>query len=117
MHLSANFEQREKITVVEVEGELDTLSGPSFRRQLQDNLAHAQARHFVIDLDRLAFIDSQGLGVLIWFFKEVSKAGGTVHVVAADNHMRRLLGVTGLDRVLGVFDTQAAAIGAAEPSR
>ena len=50
-------------TVVHVEGDIDALSAPGLWHTIEEQLS--STRHLVIDLSRVAFIDSTGVGLLI----------------------------------------------------
>jgi anti-sigma B factor antagonist len=55
-----------------------------------------------VDLGRVTFIDSTGLGMLVSVLKEAREMQGDLHLINAGREVRRILDVTGL-RVL--FDT------------
>jgi anti-sigma B factor antagonist len=56
----------------------------------------------VIDLTHLRFIDVSGLNVLIQAARRARAAGGTLVLREPSRHVRRLLGVLGLDAELAV---------------
>src|SRR4051812_37436733 len=58
-----------------------------------------------VDLSRVTFIDSTGLGMLVGVLKEAREMEGDVRLVNAGREVRRLLQVTGLERL---FELQAA---------
>jgi anti-sigma B factor antagonist len=51
-------------TVVEVGGEIDVYTAPKLREQLVD-LVNAGRYHLVVDMEKVEFLDSTGLGVLV----------------------------------------------------
>ena len=55
-----------------------------------------------IDLPPTEFCDSTGLGVLIGARRRLSDSGGSIVVVCANPRIRKLLDLTGLDKVLDV---------------
>jgi len=116
LELSVQIESLASYTLVELAGELDSYNAPTLRKALGP-LVVGRGLHIIIDLENLNFIDSHGLGVLIWCFKEVAKNGGSVRAVTSSEHMRRLLNVTGIDRVLSLFAGREDAIRAIESTR
>ncbi len=89
-------------TLVEVEGEIDLSTAPQLQREL---LASAQGSPVVVvDLRGVTFIDSTGVGVLFRTSKQVTAAGGELRVVCAPGAVRRVLKVSGLDRLVPVDD-------------
>jgi anti-sigma B factor antagonist len=66
----------------------------------------------VVDLKRATFIDSTTLGVLIAAVKRVRPVGGTLAIVCADENVRRIFELTGLDKVFPIRSSREEAIAA-----
>jgi len=106
--------EHEGWTVVGVDGELDIYTAPRLREELVD-LIGAGRRRLIVDMDGVTFIDSTGLGVLIGALKRLHAVKGELRVVATAEPVLRLMRVTGLNRVFGVFACVDAAV--ASPAR
>jgi anti-sigma B factor antagonist len=57
-----------RVPVVEVTGEIDMYTSAALRARLTGMIERGH-RHFVVDLSQVTFIDSAGLGVLVWGLK------------------------------------------------
>ena len=91
-----------------ISGEVDLVAAQVLRQQFAD--ATEPSPCFVVaDLSRLTFIDSSGLGVLVGGLRRVRAGGGDMRIAGARPGIHRVLAVTGLDRVISVFDTVALA--------
>jgi anti-sigma B factor antagonist len=55
-------------------------------------------RPLIADLDQVSFIDSAGIAALAGAASRAAAYGGSLHVVCARPHLRRLFVMTGLDR-------------------
>jgi anti-sigma B factor antagonist len=84
---------------VEVAGELDTLTGPLVRERLVEALQQATGP-MRIDLSGVSFIDSQGLSALISIHQLDRER--PITLAGPRPNIRRLLDVTGLDRIFTV---------------
>ena len=69
--------------------------------------------HLVIDLERVGFLDSTGLGVLVGILKRVCTVEGTLSLVCTDNTILKLFQITGLTRVFTIHDITDRAVTAA----
>lgn len=112
MKLSVGTTERDEVTVLTVSGEVDVYTAPQLRSAIEERIAEGQTA-FVVDMQEVAFLDSTGLGVLVGRLKAVKKLDGWLRVVCTNERILRLFGITGLDRVLPIFDTVDAALAAA----
>ena len=59
-----------------------------------------RAGSVLLDLDRVERIDAAGLAALITLYTDACKAGHTLTVSRASRHVREILQLVGLDRIL-----------------
>ncbi|BBH65718.1 anti-sigma-B factor antagonist [Actinoplanes sp. OR16] len=95
-------------TVLEVGGEVDVYTAPRLRERLIE-LVDAGARDVVVDLERVEFLDSTGLGVLVGALKRLRTAHGTFGLVCAKEPLLKIFRITALDQVFPIFPTVEAA--------
>jgi len=86
-------------------GELDVVSAPELRDHVVRLISEGR-NHLVFDCDKLEFVDSTGLGVLIGARARCLAANGTVALASVRPPLHRLLTVTGID---GLFPEHTAA--------
>ena len=103
--------RNERHAVVIVTGDLDAATAPQLHGELVE-LANDGVDRVVLDLRKMPFVDSYGLGVIVNAKKRLSQQGNALCVVADDDQrtLRRRLEITGLDRVLPVHATIAEAV-------
>jgi anti-sigma B factor antagonist len=94
--------------VLEVAGEIDVYTAPQLRERLI-SLVDGGERHVVVDLGRVEFLDSTGLGVLVGALKRLRGAGGELFLVCGQERLLKIFRITGLDRVFTLYPTVAAA--------
>lgn len=83
------------------DGEIDLATVNKLRSAVTEALQRG-ARHLTVDLDKVTYIDSSGLGMLIGAHKRTASNGGTLTIRCSQARVLRLLSITGLDRVLRV---------------
>ena len=94
--------------ILTLEGEFDLSSAPAVRTAL-DRAVDGGIRRIVIDMLDCSFVDSTGLGVLLHTAKRIEAVGGMA-LVCIDEQIRRLLGLTMIDRTIPVFPTREDAL-------
>jgi anti-sigma B factor antagonist len=97
------------VAVVELTGRLDMLSAVDVKQKLAATVAEGNYR-LVIDLGKVSFVDSSGLGALISGLKAARVAGGDLRLARPDKQVRYILEVSTLDRVLRPFATLEEAL-------
>lgn len=66
-------------------------------------------RRFLIDLDRVPWMDSRGLGRLVALWKLIEEGGGALVLVCGNERIRNILHISQLDDVLRPWSTMAEA--------
>ena len=109
MELSLSEEQHGDLTVVKVAGEVDVYTAPKLRDKIMDVVS--KGRHdLVIDLGRVEFLDSTGLGVLVGGVKRVRSQDGSLALVCDKEQILKVLRITGLTKVFPIYDTLEEAL-------
>jgi anti-sigma B factor antagonist len=93
-----------RTAVLEPTGRLNMVAAPAFKNLVEETVASGQTR-IVVDLGRVTFIDSSGLGALISGLKATRRAGGDHRLAVVPEQVMTVLGLTNLDRVLRVHPT------------
>ena len=107
--LSIHVHQVDGTPVFELIGSLDLATAPSVRAALTD--ASERGDHkLIVDLHKIDFLDSTGLGALIGAQRRAREFEGEVRLVAKEGQILRLLRITGLLRVFAVYPTLEDAV-------
>ena len=88
--------------VVEVGGEVDVYTAPRLRDRLNEVVGSGQ-QHLVVDLGRVDFLDSTGLGVLVGVYRRLSRAGGSLVLVCPHERLLKIFRIAGLDSVFKIY--------------
>ena len=72
-------------------------------------LLKEERKKFVFDLSALDYADSSGIGTLVACLTHIRKAGGELRMAGASARMLRLFQVTGVESLMSLYPTAAAA--------
>src|SRR3954471_16544762 len=100
-------------TVVEVGGEIDVYTAPRLREQLVDLVADGKY-HLIVDMERVDFLDSTGLGVLVGGLKRVRAHDGSLRLVCTQERILKIFRITGLTKVFPIHSSIEEAVNATE---
>ncbi|MFH1149019.1 MAG: STAS domain-containing protein [Actinomycetota bacterium] len=107
--MEIEVEDKEGYQVVTPIGELDVYTVPLFRKVVL-KLEGDRRHDLILDLSRVTFIDSSGLGSLIEVYQKVQAAQGEVGYIINNPRILKILRLVDLDRVFKVFPNLGQAL-------
>ena len=99
LSISANNSEENSKWEFTLVGEVDISNAHYFKRQLEAALKEKR-QSITIDLADLTYIDSTGLGVIIGAYGSIKKEGLTIKVLNPRENVKKLLNISGLDKIL-----------------
>ena len=102
MDLKLGHYSKDGIEVVNVEGEIDIYTAPRLRELLID-LASKNNYQLIVNLEKVGFLDSTGLGVLVGGLKRVRPHDGSLDLVCTQERILKIFRITGLTKVFGIY--------------
>jgi anti-sigma B factor antagonist len=91
-------------TILEVGGEVDVYTAPKLRERLVELVGEGHYK-IIVDMTKVEFLDSTGLGVLVGGLKRVRSHDGTLALVCNQERILKIFRITGLTKVFPMFDT------------
>jgi anti-sigma B factor antagonist len=91
--------------VVELSGEIDVYTSPKVKDAISELIDQGHY-NLIINLEKVRYIDSTGLGVLIGGLKRVREHGGSVSLVCTNPQIKKIFDITGLVKIFGIFETE-----------
>src|SRR5438876_9590788 len=90
-------------------GEIDVYTAPRLRQAIID-LVDGGATRIVVDMEKVDFLDSTGLGVLVGGLQRVRMKDGSLAVVTTQDKILKIFDITGLNRVFAIHPSVDAAV-------
>ena len=90
------YEKQRHTLTVRLRSELDHCAATELRSELDALLQDKSIRCLVLDLKRLKFMDSSGIGLIIGRYKLMARRGGSVAVSGPRDHIDRIFEMAGL---------------------
>ncbi len=95
--------------ILSVNGDLAGFAVEALREELE-TVAASDARHVIIDLLDVPFVDAAALELFLTGADRLAELSGELHVVSDDPRVLRLLELTGATRRVSVERTLSAAV-------
>jgi anti-sigma B factor antagonist len=104
MSLKVGIRKTDDITLLDLEGRLWVQEGP-LHTQVR-SLLEGGCRFLILNLEKVDYIDSSGLGQLVSIWTSVRSLGGNVNLLRPTDRVKRLLRTTSLYVVFDVFEDE-----------
>ncbi len=101
---------RDGWVILRLAGELDLRGAQVLRRRAETALYRHGTWRLVLNLKKVGFLDSSGLGALLARHRALTLRGGALVLVAPQPHVRAVLQLSGLAGILPVAPTEERAL-------
>lgn len=95
--------------IICLEGKVDTNTAPEFDSALT-HLIESGSQHIVADFEKLSFISSAGLRVLLAAAKKLKATQGELVVCTMNSTVAEVFAISGFSTILRVFDDRDSAL-------
>jgi anti-sigma B factor antagonist len=103
-------EDNGEVTVLRMEGKL--MGGPDadeFRKTLKDLLS-TDRKKILVDMGKVSWVNSTGLGILISGYTTLQNSGGTLKLLHVNKRIDQIFMVTKLNTIFESFDDETRAL-------
>jgi anti-sigma B factor antagonist len=98
------------VSIIDVEGKILLGEGDVEIKQAVDDLIEKGHKRVLLNLARVPYVDSAGLGEIIRCFTALRKSGGTLKMLAPNPRLVDLLTITNLVNVFESYDDETSAL-------
>ncbi|MBQ8358218.1 MAG: STAS domain-containing protein [Clostridia bacterium] len=100
IHTDYGYEvqSRDRLLCVYLYGEIDHHSAVALREDLDALLLRERPQRLVLDLSRIEFMDSAGLGLLMGRYRLMKELGGVMAIERPNERVMKILRLAGMER-------------------
>jgi anti-anti-sigma factor len=95
--------------IVKVSGRLDTTNYGELEHHLS-SLTENSEYHILLDLEKLEYISSSGLRILLMFLKKIKAANGRFMLCTLTPEIREIFEISGFINIFDIYEDQKAAL-------
>ncbi len=107
--MDINIQDYKRVGVVTVSGRIDGATAPEFETHLKDLIQTGQ-NNMIIDMNKVDFMSSSCLRVMLTTRKALMKAGGRLVIADPSSRVTDTLDIAGIDVLFEVFTDRESAI-------
>ena len=105
MEEALRLSYEEDTVIAEIGGEIDHHRAVSVRSQIDEALFKKMPKKLVIDIGRVDFMDSSGLGLIMGRLAKTKEIGASLVLRNPSARVTRMIKMAGLDRVIQTTKT------------
>ena len=106
--MKINIEKKNNISLFTISGRLDAANAEDFKASFLEE--HKKTDKFVFDLSELDFLDSTGLGALVFSLRKSLENKGNLKLTNLNKKVRMVFEITKAYQVFDIYDDREAAI-------
>lgn len=99
MNLEVDLVKNMEQATLRLTGEIDAYTAPQLKESF-NSLMEQDSREIIVDLEKVTYMDSTGLGVFIGALKSAKEKDKQLKLVNIHERVFRLFQITGLDEIM-----------------
>ena len=108
MALEVKIREKKEGTVIQLSGRVIGVDGEKFSKKL-DATYWKKKKKLVLDLSEVTFLDSHGLGTIVYYFHSMQKENRQLVILNANpdpnTYIKRLFDLTNLNKILTIVES------------
>ena len=101
--------EKDGIKICYAEGDIDINTSPQMKKTF-DKISQAKDGKVLINLEKVAYVDSSGLATLVEILKNFRKYGGILKLCSLSNKVKSLFEITKLEKLFDIQDNEEEAV-------
>ncbi len=100
------YQKKDKRLIFEISEDIDECIVQKIRRRLDNEIERYMPKEVIFDFNKVSFMDSAGIGLLIGRYKLVDMLGGKVEVTNLTTPVRKIFEMSGVLKIIPEIKTK-----------
>ena len=100
--METEYQKENKVLILKIRDELDHHTVEKLRRKADYEIERYIPRKVILDFERVSFMDSAGIGLILGRYKNISILGGKLEIVNVSSQVIKILDMSGLSRLIEI---------------
>lgn len=105
--MNSVFFERDKTLLIEITEEIDHHVADRLRRKIDDDITRYMPRKIIFDFNKVSFMDSAGIGMIIGRYKMMNMIGGVTQMKNVKTSIRKIFEMSGVSKIIPIIDNCA----------
>ncbi len=106
LFMDLEFKLVRNTLVVKVKGELDLLVTEKLSHSIEQKMEERKVHNLILNLEKVTFIDSSGLGMIVEQYSKISSNHGKMYIVGAIPSVQKVLTFSGIKNLIPLYKSE-----------
>ena len=104
--MDIKYYKADKLLVFKINEEIDECSVKEIRRRADYEIERFMPREVIFDFNRVTFMDSAGIGMVIGRYKQADLLGGRTYLANLTDSVRKIFEMSGVLKIIPEIDLE-----------
>lgn len=104
--MDVNYEKKDKLLLINFTEEIDHYTTEKIRRRADYEIERYVPRKVIFDFNKVSFMDSAGIGLLIGRYKNARAIGAKVELKNVNKSIYKILKMSGITRLIPIKEEE-----------
>ena len=100
--MNIKFDEVDKLLTCQITEEIDHHTTEKIRRVLDDEIERYIPKRMVFDFDKVSFMDSAGIGMILGRYKMMRMLGGSMEMINVNSNVRKIFEMSGIPKIIQI---------------
>ena len=108
--MESKFYEEDKLLVFKITDEIDDCNVQKIRRRADYEIQRFMPKRVILDFNRVVFMDSAGIGLVIGRYKTTCCYGGKLEIANVSTKLRRIFEMSGILKIIPIISSDKEAV-------
>lgn len=100
--MNIKYDEMDKLLTCQITEEIDHHTTEKIRRILDDEIERYIPKKIVFDFDKVSFMDSAGIGMILGRYKMIRMLGGSVEMINVKSNVKKIFEMSGVHKIIQI---------------
>ena len=102
--MNINYQNKDKLLLIEITEEMDHHTVEKIRRKVDNEITRYMPRKIVFDFNKVTFMDSAGIGMILGRYKMIKMLGGNLEMINVSKMLKKIFEMSGITRICPIVE-------------
>ena len=109
--MESNYNHVDKQLIFKIDGDIDECYSQKIRRRLDNEIERYMPKTVIFDFNRVSFMDSAGIGMLLGRYKVIKMLGGQLELMNVNKQVEKVFEISGILKIIPLIKNNEENVG------